>query len=157
VVNGFGRAISDAQKAFWLNEVRESYRGDEGRTRARFAAINLPDRDGLLGRISDVHCPVLWMHGTQDEVYSVANAKVELELFTGMIEKELMVVESGSHFLSATHPAEVDEKVVEFIRRYTQSVKGGEVVKVRLVRLETYYHMRICRHASWCFASLMIQ
>lgn len=27
------------------------------------AAINLAERDGLHGRLSDVKCPVLWLHG----------------------------------------------------------------------------------------------
>ena len=35
---------------------------DDGRRRARMAAINLRERDGLHGRLFDVGCPVMWLH-----------------------------------------------------------------------------------------------
>ena len=35
---------------------------DDGRRRARMAAINLRERDGLHGRLFDVECPVMWLH-----------------------------------------------------------------------------------------------
>src|SRR6185369_16427282 len=35
---------------------------DIGRRRARMAAINLRERDGLHGRLFDVKCPVMWLH-----------------------------------------------------------------------------------------------
>lgn len=82
------------------------------------ASINLSQRDGLHGRLGDVKCPVLWLHGTEDAVYSVANAREEIEMFSGAESKELRVVEGGKHFLSFSHPKEVDGAVGEFVGRW---------------------------------------
>ena len=57
---------------------QKNYTGDAGRQRVRISTINLRDRDGLHGRLDGVRCPVLWMHGTADPVYSVANAEDEI-------------------------------------------------------------------------------
>lgn len=62
VQNGFGPEVSEDVMTFWKKEIQFNYQGDDGRKRARMAAINLRDRDGLLGRVGDVRCPVLWMH-----------------------------------------------------------------------------------------------
>ena len=35
---------------------------DDGRRRARMAAINLRERDGLHGRLFDIKCAVMWLH-----------------------------------------------------------------------------------------------
>ena len=121
---GFNTHISQAEREFWVKATQENYRGEEGRKRARMAGINLRDRDGLLGRVRDVKCPVLWMHGTEDQVYSVANAKEEIEMFTGAEAKEVVVVEGGAHFLSASHPEEVDGRVLEFVKKWSAGSKG---------------------------------
>ena len=47
-------------------------------------------------------------------MYSVANAKEEIEMFVNAPSKELKVVEGGAHFLSASNPDEVDSAVLEF-------------------------------------------
>ncbi|WP_405164603.1 alpha/beta hydrolase [Nocardia sp. NBC_01499] len=80
--------------------------------------MNLRDRDGLHGRLDDVRCPVLWLHGTADQVYSVENAKEKIRMFTRSPEARLAVVEGGQHFLSASNPAEVDDAALEFVRRW---------------------------------------
>ena len=65
-----------------------------------------------------MRCPVLWMHGTADRVYSVANAEDEIKLFVNSAGAELRVVDGGQHFLSATHPEDVNAAAVEFINRW---------------------------------------
>jgi pimeloyl-ACP methyl ester carboxylesterase len=82
------------------------------------AAINLAERDGLHSRLSDVKCPVLWLHGTDDAVYSVRNAEREMELFVNSPEAKLQVVEGGQHFLSFSHPKEVDGALIGFAEKY---------------------------------------
>ncbi|KXS97152.1 hypothetical protein AC578_3074 [Pseudocercospora eumusae] len=119
--SGFGGLDDDPEaKAFWMQHIKANYRGDEGRRRARMCAINLRDRDGLHSRLGDVKCPVWWMHGTGDQVYSVRNAEEEIELFTGVgkEDRRLVVVEGGQHFLSASHAQEVDEVLLEMIGKY---------------------------------------
>ncbi|KAH6683301.1 alpha/beta hydrolase fold family protein [Halenospora varia] len=115
---GFGRSIPQSERDFWVKTMQGDYQGDDGRRRARMAAINLRERDGLHGRLFDVKCPVLWLHGTEDEVYSVANAKEEIEMFVNAKSKELRTVEGGKHFLSASHPKEVDGALIEFVGKY---------------------------------------
>ncbi len=106
------------------------------------AAINLRERDGLLGRLFDVQCPVMWLHvslfpltwyyqttgkvliqssrikGTDDAVYSVANAEQEIKLFVNSPSAKLVTVKDGQHFLSASHPQDVDNALIEFVGRW---------------------------------------
>lgn len=117
---GFGTNVSKDVRDYWINEIEQNYQGDEGRKRIRMAAINLRDRDGLHTRAADVECPVLWLHGTEDAVYSVANAKEEIGLFTGSKDAKLEIVQGGQHFLSASHPKEVNDYVVAFVKKYAK-------------------------------------
>jgi pimeloyl-ACP methyl ester carboxylesterase len=112
---GIGGPTSEAQRQHWHKVHRSNYAGDAGRRRLLMAAINLRDRDGLLGRLPFVTCPVLWMHGTADQVYSVANAKDNIARFTGSRDARLQVVEGGQHFLSASHPDAVNAATADFI------------------------------------------
>lgn len=59
---GFGKGVSSEMRDFWRKTIQANYRGDDGRRRARMAAINLRERDGLHGRLFDVKCPVMWLH-----------------------------------------------------------------------------------------------
>lgn len=137
---GFGKEeCPEDVRRFWNDEIKKNYQGDEGRRRIRMCAINLRDRDGLHLRLSDVVCPVLWLHvsgvlwkrfmmikfraddrlqGTSDVVYSVTNAKEEIQLFTNSPDARLEVIEGGQHFLSASNPKEVNEHVVAFVKKY---------------------------------------
>jgi pimeloyl-ACP methyl ester carboxylesterase len=81
VDTGLGKNCDPSVRDFRIKKIRENYQGDDGRRRARMAAINLRERDGLHGRLFDVQCPVLWLHGTDDAVYSVSNAQEEIKLF----------------------------------------------------------------------------
>lgn len=114
---GLGEVPED-EKAFWRATHAANYAGDDGRRRLRTATINLRDRDGLHARLDAVQCPVLWVQGTADQVYSVANAEQEIAMFTGSADAQLQVVEGGQHFLSASHPAEVNAAAVEFLTRW---------------------------------------
>jgi hypothetical protein len=51
-------------------------------------------------------------------VYSVANAKEEIELFTGSPDAKLEVIQGGQHFLSASNPSEVYAFVKGFVEKY---------------------------------------
>jgi pimeloyl-ACP methyl ester carboxylesterase len=115
---GFGKDCPASTRDYWRKEIAANYQGDAGRRRIRMAAINLAERDGLHSRLSDVVCPVLWLHGTDDAVYSVANAEVEMKLFVNSPDARLQVVEGGKHFLSFSHPEEVDGALVEFVGKY---------------------------------------
>ena len=115
---GFGEDVPPAERTFWHETHQENYAGDAGRKRLRLSSVNLRDRDGLHARLDSVRCPVLWMHGTADPVYSVANAEDEIALFVNSADAELRVVEGGRHFLSASNPDEVNTATVDFINRW---------------------------------------
>ncbi|GAA1387787.1 alpha/beta hydrolase [Pseudonocardia kongjuensis] len=116
---GLGDTVSDADREFWHATYRATYTGDEGRHRLRVSTVNLRDRDGLHGRLDDVRCPVLWIHGTADTVYSVANAEDGIARFVNSPGAELRIVEGGQHFLSASNPAEVNAAVVGFVKQWS--------------------------------------
>jgi pimeloyl-ACP methyl ester carboxylesterase len=116
---GLGEGVPPEERTFWHATYQKNYTGDTGRKRVRISSINLRDRDGLHGRLDSVRCPVLWMHGTDDPVYSVANAEDEMKLFVNSPSAELRVVEGGRHFLSASNPDDVNAATAEFIKRWT--------------------------------------
>lgn len=116
---GLGDTVTADERAFWLTEYQKNYTGDAGRQRLRISTINLRDRDGLHGRLDSVRCPVLWMHGTDDHVYSVANAEDGIRRFVGSPDAQLRVVEGGQHFLSASDPDDVNAAAVEFLARWS--------------------------------------
>jgi pimeloyl-ACP methyl ester carboxylesterase len=115
---GLGDTVSPDERSFWHATCQQNYTGDAGRQRLRISTINLRDRDGLHGRLDSVKCPVLWMHGTADQVYSVRNAEDEITRFSKATEAELRVIEGGQHFLSASDPDGVNAAAVDFIKRW---------------------------------------
>lgn len=110
--------LTGEERRFWREAYRANYDGDAGRHRLRISTVNLRDRDGLHGRLDEVRCPVLWLHGTADQVYSVPNAQEEIRMFTRSPEARLETVQGGQHFLSASNPTEVDAAAIEFVRRW---------------------------------------
>lgn len=115
---GLGEDVSLDERSFWHSVYQQNYVGDDGRHRLRVCAINLRDRDGLHARLDSVRCPVLWLQGTADQVYSVANAEEEIALFTGSSNPELRIIDGGQHFMSASHPGIVNAAAVEFLKRW---------------------------------------
>ncbi|KAF2258262.1 alpha/beta hydrolase fold family protein [Lojkania enalia] len=114
----FGKGCGGEVRQFWKKTIKSNYQGNDGRRRIRMAAINLRDRDGLHNRLWDVKCPVLWLHGTADVVYSIQNAKEEIELFKNSPDARLVTVNDGQHFLSFSHPKEVAENLIQFVGKY---------------------------------------
>lgn len=110
--------LSPEERLSWLEIYRKNYSGDAGRHRLRLCTVNLRDRDGLYGRLDEVAQPVLWLHGTSDQVYSVPNAEQEIKLFTRSREARLETISGGHHFLSASKPTEVNAAVVGFVGRW---------------------------------------
>ncbi|KAF2428268.1 alpha/beta-hydrolase [Tothia fuscella] len=126
---GFGKDCPSSTREQWTKAIKANYQGDAGRKRIREAAINLRERDGLHGRLTNVKCPVLWLHGDKDVVYSVANAKEEIELFDNSVEKNLVVVPGGHHFLSWTHQQEVDKAVLDFVNKNSKGTGNAQAMR----------------------------
>lgn len=115
---GFGNDCEAGTREYWTQMIKRSYSGDDGRRRIRMAAINLCDRDGLHRRLFDVRCPILWMQGTRDAFYSVANAEQEIELFANAREARLVTVSEGCNYLNASNSVEVNTAVVDFVNKW---------------------------------------
>ena len=118
LAEGLGEDVDPATRSFWHAEHQRNYTGDAGRQRLRTISVNLRDRDGLHGRLDKVRCPVLWLQGTADRVYSVPNAEEEIGRFVNAANAELRVIEGGQHFLSATNPDVVNTAILEFTERW---------------------------------------
>lgn len=116
---GLGEDVAPDERAFWHATHQKNYTGDAGRRRLRISSVNLRDRDGLHGRLDAVRCPVLWLQGTADQVYSVPNAEDEIGRFVNAVDAELRIVDGGRHFLSASDPETVNAATVEFVDRWT--------------------------------------
>lgn len=58
------------------------------------------------------------MQGTDDAVYSVANAEQEIKMFVNSPDARLVTVRDGQHFLSASHPNDVDNALIDFVKQY---------------------------------------
>ena len=121
IYTGFGNDIDQGTIDFWEAEMKQNFSGDDGRRRLRENCINLRDRDGLHMRLYEVKCPVLWLHGTADLAYTVANAEEEIKLFINAPEAKLQVVKDGQHYLSASHPEVVDNALMDFVKRWSKS------------------------------------
>ena len=119
LAEGLGDDVDPATRSFWHAEHQRNYIGDAGRQRLRTISINLRDRDGLHGRLDKVRCPVLWLQGTADRVYSERNAEDEIGRFVNSANAELRVIEGGQHFMSASNPEVDNSAIVEFIKRWT--------------------------------------
>jgi pimeloyl-ACP methyl ester carboxylesterase len=115
---GFGKHCDPSVREFWQNTIQGNSQGDDGRCRARMAAINLRERDGLHGRLFGVRCPVMWLYGDADVVYSVKNAQEEIKMFSNAKSAELVIVPNGQHFLSASHPEVVDADLITFVTKW---------------------------------------
>jgi len=118
VTLGFGANTTAETTNFWIQKLKSIYKGDVGRKKARMAALALVSRDGLRKRLGDVKCPVYWLHGTEDVVYSPKLAAEEIGLFTGSKEKKLEMLEDGTHYLNTSKPKEVEKAMIEMVNKY---------------------------------------
>ncbi|PKX99844.1 putative alpha/beta hydrolase [Aspergillus campestris IBT 28561] len=115
---GFGANSPAETGEFWTKTLKEVYRGDEGRKKVRMAVNCLLERDGLLMRLRDVKCPVYWLQGSEDTPFGTTVPVEQIRLLSGSVEASLRMVEGGAHYLNATNPAEVNQAVLEMVRKY---------------------------------------
>ena len=75
-------------------------------------------RDSLTLRLGDLKCPVYWLQGTEDTPYGCQVQHEQIELFSGSVERKLSIVQGGAHYLNATNAKEVNEAVLEMVKKY---------------------------------------
>jgi hypothetical protein len=61
---GLGQGVTPTETAFWVQTLKDVYKGDAGRKKVRMAALCLLTRDGLLLRVQDIKCPVYWLQAS---------------------------------------------------------------------------------------------
>jgi 3-oxoadipate enol-lactonase len=74
----------------------------------------LMDRDDITGRLGEITCPALILHGTADAAIPMVKAEVLREVLSG--PAELVVVEGGSHASNLSHPDQVNAALLGFLR-----------------------------------------
>ena len=73
----------------------------------------LMDRDDITGRLADITCPALIVHGTADAGIPVARAEAVRDGLGGPVTFTL--VEGAAHASNVTHPDEVNRAILGFM------------------------------------------
>jgi 3-oxoadipate enol-lactonase len=73
----------------------------------------LMDRDDITGRLADITCPALIVHGTADAGIPVARAEAVRDGLGGPVT--FVVVEGAAHASNVTHPDKVNRAVLGFL------------------------------------------
>ncbi|KAK6082266.1 hypothetical protein SCUP234_03728 [Seiridium cupressi] len=116
---GFGAAGTAENTDFWSRSITEVYKGDKGRRKLKMATICLAERDGLLLRLEYITCPVHWLQGTDDIVYSTQVAEEQIKLFTGSKDANYSSVQGGAHYLSASNPSDVNVALLALVEKHS--------------------------------------
>lgn len=116
---GFGPGVDKTIRDYWAAKIASNYHGESGKKRIIMAAVCLSTRDSIRARLPYVKCPVLWLQGTADVVFSIKQAESDIQLFTHSAEARLVKCESGVHFLSHTHEKELHSELLAFVRKWS--------------------------------------
>jgi 3-oxoadipate enol-lactonase len=73
----------------------------------------LMDRDDITGRLAEITCPTLIVHGTADAAIPVARAETVRDGLGG--PATLILVEGAPHASNVTHPDEVNQAIAKFL------------------------------------------
>jgi|ERR1022692_58943 pimeloyl-ACP methyl ester carboxylesterase len=73
----------------------------------------LVDRDDITGRLGEIGCPALIVHGTADAAIPVAKAEAMRAGLAG--RSELALIDEGTHASNVSHPAQVSEAIMTFL------------------------------------------
>lgn len=76
-------------------------------------ATILERRDEIIDRLGEITCPALFVHGTVDQAFTVADA----EEMSGLVgdSRGVVVVEGGAHCLALTHTTELTAAISGFM------------------------------------------
>jgi 3-oxoadipate enol-lactonase len=79
-----------------------------------FAFRCLMDRDDITGRLGEISCPALILHGTADAAIPMERAEVVRDGLGG--PATLVQIDGGTHAANLSHPAEVNDAMLAFLR-----------------------------------------
>jgi 3-oxoadipate enol-lactonase len=83
------------------------------RDELRLAFRCLMDRDDITGRLGEISCPALILHGTADAAIPMERAEAVQAGLAGPVA--LVQVEGGSHAANLSHPDQVNVALLEFL------------------------------------------
>jgi 3-oxoadipate enol-lactonase len=99
----------------WYDKWAEQYArlapGDLGQLNWPFRC--LMDRDDITGRLGEVSCPALIVHGTEDAAIPVARAEQMRDALAG--PTTFTVIDGAPHASNVTHPDAVNAEIVNFL------------------------------------------
>ena len=73
----------------------------------------LMDRDDLTGRLAEITCPALIVHGTADAAIPLARGEAVRDAMGGPVT--FTAVEGAPHASNVTHPDEVNQAILGFL------------------------------------------
>jgi pimeloyl-ACP methyl ester carboxylesterase len=74
----------------------------------------LMDRDDITGRLAEISCPALILHGTADAAIPMAKAEILRDGLAG--PAKLVAIDGGSHAANMSHPEQANAALLEFLR-----------------------------------------
>ena len=74
----------------------------------------LVDRDDITGRLGEISCPVLIIHGTADAAIPMERAEAVRAGLAGSVA--MVTVEGGSHAANLSHPDQANVAIAEFLQ-----------------------------------------
>src|SRR5579864_495489 len=102
----------DEWYAKWNEQYAEWYPDDLGQLSWPF--LCLMDRDDITGRLADITCPTLIVHGTADAAIPLTRAEAVRDGLGCPVT--LVAVEGAAHASNVTHPDEVNEAILGFLK-----------------------------------------
>jgi pimeloyl-ACP methyl ester carboxylesterase len=103
----------DGWYAKWAGQYAQRASGDLGQITWPFRC--LMDRDDITGRLGEISCPALIVHGSQDAAIPMARAEQMRDGLAGPIT--FTVIEGAPHASNVTHPGAVNGEIVNFLHR----------------------------------------
>jgi 3-oxoadipate enol-lactonase len=101
----------DGWYAKWNDQYTQSAPDDLGQLTWPFRC--LMDRDDITGRLAEITCPALIVHGTADAAIPVSRAEAVRAGLAGPVT--FVTVEAAAHASNLTHPNEVNKAILGFL------------------------------------------
>lgn len=102
----------DGWYAKWNEQYAQWVPNDPGQLTWPFRC--LMDRDDITGRLAEITCPTLIVHGTADAAIPLARAEAVRDGLGGPVT--FIAVEGATHASNVTHPDEVNQATLGFLR-----------------------------------------
>jgi pimeloyl-ACP methyl ester carboxylesterase len=114
----FGPDPPEADSKFVADLVKRDFSGEVGRQRFRQVTIGLVSRDSLHLRLDALTQPVLWIRGSEDNVYVEAVAKDDIaQIKNANVQFE--TVQGAYHAPTWSHTAQLNPLIFEFVKKHS--------------------------------------